>query len=124
MKMIRVHLELDVPVWHSGLNIKLTNDIERAQRIAIHIIQGKSDLSYNQSCENLGLKQLYLRRNEICERFAMKTATGGRHMELFERIENNGHNTRSNKSKYKEHTCKKSRFYKSPLPYLTRLLNK
>ena len=46
MKEIRVHLELAVPVWHSGLNRKLSNDIERVQKIAIHIIQGKSDNSY------------------------------------------------------------------------------
>ena len=49
MKVIRVHLELAVPVWHSGLNIKLTNDIERVQRLAINVIQGKNDLSYDQS---------------------------------------------------------------------------
>ena len=124
MKEIRVHLELAVPVWHSGLNRKLSNDIERVQKIAIHIIQGKSDNSYEQSCENLGLRPLHLRRQDICERFALKTATKSRHRDLFEIEKYSGHNTRSNKSRYKEHICKKSRFYKSPLPYLTRLLNK
>ena len=29
MKEVRVHLELAVPVWHSGLTLKLSSDIER-----------------------------------------------------------------------------------------------
>ena len=72
MKEIRVHLELTVPVWHSGLNRKQSNDTECVQRIAIHIIQGKSDSSYEQSCENSGLRPLYLWHQDICERFALK----------------------------------------------------
>ena len=35
MKEIRVHLELAVPVWHSGLTFKLSADIERVQRVAV-----------------------------------------------------------------------------------------
>ena len=40
MKEIRVHLELSVPVWHSGLTVKLSADIERAQRVAVGIVLG------------------------------------------------------------------------------------
>ena len=36
-KEIRVHLEYAVPVWHSGLTIKLSNDIERVHRVAVSI---------------------------------------------------------------------------------------
>ena len=41
MKEVRVHLELAVPVWHSGLSQKLSRDIERVQKIAINIIFGQ-----------------------------------------------------------------------------------
>ena len=34
LKEDRVHLELAVPVWRSGLTIKLSADIERVQRVA------------------------------------------------------------------------------------------
>ena len=34
MKEVRVHVELAVPVWHSGLSQKLSGDIERVQRVA------------------------------------------------------------------------------------------
>ena len=38
MKEVRIHLELAVPVWHSGLTLKLSSDIERVQRVAVKII--------------------------------------------------------------------------------------
>ena len=47
MKEVRVHLELAVPVWHSGLNKKLSADIERVQRIAVSLILGHKDLPYD-----------------------------------------------------------------------------
>ena len=84
MKEVRVHLELAVPVWHSGLTLKLSADIERVQRIAIRIILDRNDLSYDQSCKQLGLKRLNLRRIELCERFARKTAEKSRHKDLFQ----------------------------------------
>ena len=124
VKEIRVHLELAVPVWHSGLTRKLTANIERVQRIAVHIITGNSIYPYNLLCQQLGLKSLQNRRLELCQRFAAKTAKQGRHTELFQ-IEKGGvHNTRSNSNKFREHNCRKTRFYNSPLPYLTRILNK
>ena len=79
MKEVRVHLELAVPIWHSGLTLKLSADIERVQRIAIRFILDRSDLSYDQSCTQLGLKPLNIRRTELCERFARKTAKKSTH---------------------------------------------
>ena len=38
MKEVRVHLELAVPVWHSGLTKKLSADIERVQHVAVTIM--------------------------------------------------------------------------------------
>ena len=118
MKEVRVHLELAVPVWHSGLTLKLSADIERVQRIAIRIILDRNDLSYDQSCKQLGLKRLNLRRTELCERFARKTAEKSRHKDLFQLKKKTG-----SLKLYREHFCRKKRFYNSPLPYLTRLLN-
>ena len=39
-KEVRCHLELAVPVWHSGLTVKLSADIERVQRVAVTILTG------------------------------------------------------------------------------------
>ena len=118
MKEVRVHLELAVPVWHSGLTNKLSNDIERVQRVAVGIML--SDVPYTHACSTLGLKPLNVRRLELCERFAVSTASEkSRHKDLFQLVKNK----RVGKSEYMEHNCRKSRFYKSPLPFLTRVLN-
>ena len=122
IKEIRVHLELAVPVWNSGLSLKLSADIERVQRVAVSIMFGNT--GYAQACAMLGLKPLSVRRLELCERFAVNMASSkSRHHDLFQLDKNGTHDTRSEKSSYREHVCRKSRFYKSPLPYLTRILN-
>ena len=124
IKEVRVHLELAVPVWHSGLTLKLAADIERVQRVAIGVILGSDQFHYGQSCALLGLKPLFIRRLELCERFALKTASSScRHHDLFELEKNGAHNTRSDNIKFREHVCNKARFFNSPLPYLTRMLN-
>ena len=71
-----------------------------------------------------GLKPIYIRRQELCERFAVKTASqNSRHNDLFQLEKNGTHYTRSDNSRFREHICNKSRFFKSPLPFLTRTLN-
>ena len=121
MKEVRVHLELAVPVWHSGLTVKQSADIERVQRVAVSILLGHYEFNYDRTCTLFGIKPLYIRRQELCERFAVKTTlTKCRHNDLFQ-IQNSGYNTRG--SYYREHLCHTSRFYNSALPYLTRTLN-
>ena len=115
LKEVRVHLELAVPVWHSGLTLKLSADLERVQRVAVRIMLG--NFPFVQACATLGLKPLSIRRLELCKRFAVNTASSSsRHSDLFQL-------QKIDKTRFREHLCKKSRFYKSPLPFLTRLLN-
>ena len=122
IKEVRVHLELAVPVWHSGLTLKLSSDIERVQRVAVSIMVDNTP--YDQACTILGLKPIYIRRHELCERFAVQTASyKSRHNDLFQLEKNGTHYTRSDNSRFREHICNKSRFFKSPLPFLTRTLN-
>ena len=125
MKEVRVHLELAVPVWQSGLTKKLSSEIERVQKIAINIILGHNEYSYARACSVLGLTPLHIRREKLCERFSLKTASKSRHSDLFQLEKNNrhGHDTRSKNDRYRGHKCRKVRFYNSPLPFLTRTLN-
>ena len=109
-----------VPVWHIGLTLKLSADLERVQRVAVSIILGS--LPYTQACDLLGLERLSIRRLGLCKRFAYKTSRNSRHSDLFQ-VKSGQQYTRKSKNLYREHMCRKSRFYKSPLPYLTRLLN-
>ena len=122
LKEVRVHLELAVPVWHSGLTVKQSADIERVQRVAISIVLGRVDFDYEHACALLGLKPLNIRRHELCEKFALKTASSKcRHSDLF-KIQKSCYNTRL-ENYYTEHLTHTARFYKSALPFLTRTLN-
>ena len=124
MKEVRVHVELAVPVWHSGLSQKLSADIERVQRVAVSIILDRNTIPYDRACVMLGLKPLHVRRQELCERFATKTALpSNRHNDMFQLEKDGSHYTRSENEKFREHICKKTRFFNSPLPFLTRTLN-
>ena len=63
MKEIRSLLELAVPAWHSGLTLKQVADIERVQRVALHIILSecntwKCDISYNMVLVTLTIEPL------------------------------------------------------------------
>ena len=62
IKEIRVQLELAVPVWHSGVTVKLFADIELIQRGAVSIVLGLTDFNYDHVCAILSLKPLYIRR--------------------------------------------------------------
>ena len=125
MKEIRSLLELAVPAWHSGLTVKQAGDIERVQRVAVHIIlsdsiTGKCDFDYAMALVVLAIDPLKERRDKLCLSFANKTLKS-RHTDMFH-LNGSDHYTR-NKTKYHETKTNTTRFYKSPLNYLTRLLN-
>jgi hypothetical protein len=120
-KEVRVDLELAVPVWHSGLTVKLAADIERVQWVAISIVTGQTEFQYDRRCALLGIKPLYIQSQELCERFSVKTTSSEcRHNELFQ-LQKSGYYTRN--EYYREHLCRTTRFYKSALPFLTRTIN-
>ena len=124
-KEIRSVLELAVPAWHSGLTAKQSDDIERVQKVAVRIIlsdsmSGKSDYSYDMALVTLNLEPLSVRREVLCKRFAKKTLNS-RHSDIFQSNQSK-HNTR-NKSNFTELKSNTARCYKSPINYLTRLLN-
>ena len=126
VKEIRAVLELAVPAWHSGLTIKQAADIERVQRVAVNIIlsdcnTGLSEFSYTMALVTLDLEPLEVRRRKLCNTFARKSLKS-RHSDMFSRNINK-HYTR-NRVQFSEQNSRTKRCFKSPLNYLTRLLNK
>ena len=125
-KEIRSVLELAVPAWHSGLTLRQAADIERVQRVAVYIIlsdshTGKSDLSYKMALVNLDLEPLVTRRDKLCLTFAKKTLNS-RHSDMFHK-KKYMYDTRQASLPYKEYISNTKRCFKSPLNFLTRLLN-
>ena len=127
LKEIRSILELAVPAWHSGLTSQQTADIERVQRVAVQIIlsdlkTGKCHMSYDMALVTLGLEPLHHRREKLCKNFAIRTLKS-RHKDMFNRFKKSHEYSTRNKPKFETKSCNTQRFYKSPLNYLTRLLN-
>ena len=120
-KEIRCHLELGVACWHSGLTLNQAESIERIQKIAVSIILDEK-LDYYLACCILQLEPLSSRRDDICLRFAQRTAFKSRHSDLFKPVLHS-HQTREQKNNFLELKSNQTRMFNSPLPYLTRRLN-
>ena len=126
IKEVRSVLELAVPAWHSGLTVRQSSDIERVQRVAVYIIlsdfsTGRSEFSYDMALVILDLEPLFVRREKLCMNFAKKTVKS-RHSDMFQE-RTYMYDTRQATHAFKEHKSNTQRCFKSPLNYLTRMLN-
>ena len=122
-KQVRSVLEFGVPVWNSALTKDESHNIERVQKSFLHIALGNGYRSYPTALDQANLENLEERRTKICRNFAEKAAKHPKHKHWF--VPNNppGPSTRSKKVEYKVPISRLSRFKKSPIPYLTSLLN-
>ena len=121
-KQIRCHLEFATPVWQGAITKGERSDIERVQRCALRIILDKNYDCYKSALKTVGLEDLESRRTRLCLNFALKASRNVKHqhwfLKKFKRI-----NTRS-KNKFCTVNAKHVRYQKSPISYLTELLNK
>ena len=121
----RVQLEYQVPLWHSSLTVAQSKSLARAQRVAMAAITGLWHPSHSEQLAELSLEPLDTRRTGLYRRFAKRTATQSRHMDLFS-LESAGVNVTTMRAEmgiYREPTCRMATYYKSAVPYLTRLCN-
>ena len=122
IKQVRSVLELAVPVWNGALTSAERRDIERVQKTALRIIIGEEYVDYQSALDMIGLESLEDRRHRLSLKFAKKSATHFKHKNWFKptvtKIK-----TRIEKTKYCPIYSNHTRFDKSPLAYLTNLLN-
>ena len=123
-KQVRSILEFGVPVWHPNLTERESKDIERVQKSFLHMILGTEYVSYEQALEISQLEKLAIRRTALCYKFALKASKHPKHMNWFVKTDRQGPNTRRDKMEYKQPIHRLVRYQKSPIPYLTNLLNK
>ena len=93
---------------------------------AVHVILGENYHSYEQAMNVLNVEKLAIRRSNLCLKFAKKAEKHVKFSKWFfpdTRIPEV--NTRNNniKLKYKPVPFKKVRYKKSPIPYITQILN-
>ena len=118
MKQCRSVLELAVPVWNAGLSAYEVKQLERVQKTAFSIILGKDYISYEQALLDLEMETLEVRRSKNCLAFAKKSQKHEKFRNWFE------FSDRTSKPSFLPVTFRTKRYKKSPLPYLTELLNK
>ena len=119
---IRCLLEFAVAAWNAGLTKKQVRQLERVQKCAFAIILGKDYGSYENALKSLVMKSLSERREDLCLTFAIKSKKNDKYSNWF--CDNDDTlNTRSAKPNLKPVQTRLRRFEKTPLPYLTKLLN-
>ena len=114
---IRSVLETNCVVYHSMLTLE---NIERIQKKVIKIILEHRYSDYHQGCLLLGISTLPQRRVKLCLNFVLKCLTNAKFKNLFKL--NTNTNIR-NPDKYDIPLARTTRYFNSPLLFITRLLN-
>ena len=97
-------------------------DIERVQKTALHIMLGGTYQSYGDALELVELETLDARRQKLCLKFAKRAVIHKKHKNWF--VPNDlTVDTRQKHERFLPVYWKHKRFWKSPISYLTRLLN-
>ena len=116
-----------MPVWHPAL----TRQIEWVQRSAFYIIHGERYEIYENALNILGSETFDVRRVKLCKKkIARKAIRNPKYANWFcpvyrvpgQNIKTRGCQTKSTFN-LKPVNTKTYRFEKSPIPYITKLLN-
>ena len=121
-KQIRILTEFAAPVWNSSLTGSDIVKLERIQKIAFHIILGDEYCSYTSALKILGMEKLSQRRKHLCLKFAKRALRSEKFSKWFKPSVPNMR-TRTEKPKFCNVVSRTARFEKSPISYLTKLLN-
>ena len=121
-KICIIILVFGFPAWNSALTKIERCDIERVQKVAIHIILGDKYDSYEKALELTSMETLEIRRNKLCLKFAKKAEKNVKHMNWFKKRPKTS--TRLDNPKYWSVIARTERLKNSPIPCITDLLNK
>ena len=120
---VRSTLEFAAPVFHPGMTHEQSMKVERVQKKAFAIILGNRYHNYESALLELKLERLDQRRLTLCYNFAIKCTKSDKHSTMFPTNPNHRVD-RSSSKPYLERLCRTARHYNSPVPFLSRLLNK
>ena len=120
----RSALEMCAPLWHSSITAAQSRALARVQRVAMAAITSVWGASHTEQLALLGLQPLAERRVELCRRFARRTAENSRHRDMFQAVDNpRPERQAAKRPAYVEKWARTASYRRSPIPYLTRLLN-
>jgi hypothetical protein len=82
-KQCRSILELAVHACHGAITFVERQDIERVQKVALHIILGEHYESYSNALILTNLKTIEARRDKLCIKFVKKAEKHEKHRMWF-----------------------------------------
>ena len=120
-KEIRSILEFAVPVWSGALTEQDSVRIENIQKKVFKLILQNRYISYENACNTFKCDTLRDRRRKLCIKFSRKEYK--KESSIFNKLQHTGKTRHAYRKIVKKYTCYSDRFYKSALPFLSRLLN-
>ena len=121
---IRCKLEQSAAVWSTSLTQKNIADLERVQKAAVRLINGKPYESYSETLKELGIMRLSERRERICLKFAKSCLRLDNFKKLFPmHVSKHIMKTRHDE-KFQVSKSNGKRYENSAVPKMLRLLNK
>ena len=121
VSLVRPCFDYACVVYHPMLTKTQSNQLERMQRKVMKIIFG-FDTSYERCLSRAGIDSLSYRRQQLCERFALKTARNPAFAHWFPESRPSEYAIRSVK-KYREFPARTKRLRAAPLYMFRRMLN-
>ena len=118
-KQIRCLTETGCAAWNETLTIKDKIKLEKLQKTALRIILGNDYFNYDNALQILNLEKLEKRRDKICRKFARTCERSSKFSKWFTKA---SRITKSN-TRYIIPSTRTQAYRRSPLMYLTRLLN-
>ena len=117
---IRSILMFGAVCFHSSLTAEQSQLLERQQLSCLATILGSEYTTPSRALQLTNLPTLATLREEACFKWAVKAQASSQHSHLFP--VRPSHNTRSG-TVFKEPQCRGSRYYRSAVPAMARLLN-
>ena len=118
-KHIRCILEFACPAWTGALTLKESRKLERVQRVVMKLIFESEKKPYKDVLAENKLQKVSDRRKYLALKFA-KSAFSHQKFKTWFQIQN----TPNQRTKFRESITRTNRLFNSPIPYLTRLLNR
>ena len=114
---IRSIVEYAAPAWHKAITHRQADRLERVQRVALKLIFGHHK-SYRTILAENKLQTLKRRRTALTLKFAKKALKHQKFRQWFKALEAEG-----KMAQYAKPRARCKRLMKSPIPYMTELLN-
>ena len=121
-KEIRSVLEFGAPVWTGGLTERDAKKNEKIQKTVLKIVLGHEYIDYDSAFDKFKLNSLRDRREKLCIKFSKKEFKKSN--SIFNKITLKRNTRNNNKKLVSEFYCNTDRYFRSGLPFLSRLLNK